>query len=511
MPVGGEGRVPGRDQPVAHVAHQHRPVPVLARGPDGRVVDARGKEVEDAGFPHAYRYAADVAGLAHDPVVAVVDVLEHERLAVDHDPFESGTRLRVDRRHGDAARRAGDQLVDRGRDRDAGSRGGAPSAARAELTQVDDHLLGHGAASGVGAAAGDDRPRARPAVDDHGERAELRAGLRRELHRAPRRVRRRQPARRDVGGRLRVRDAGVDGGTDRSAVGATRSRHVAVRRRGGGRGGRRRRRGGRRGGRGGGRGPGGRRRARAGGGGALGDASSSRIARPANAAATTRTAAATTVRIQRRAMAPVSRPARGVRSTFPASPTTPPPISRPTWRFVRARVGRRRRRDHDGPLPGPRPRGGDQARPHPGHRGRPGGRGDDPGAPRSRSPRRRHPGRGVRHRGDAAAGGRRWIVDPIDGTKGYARGIPVWATLIALESGGELVAGVVSAPALGSRWSAASGSGAHRDGAAVAVSKVARIEDAHLAYDSVDAFESVGARRAVPGVGAPVLARPWLR
>ncbi len=95
-------------------------------------------------------------------------------------------------------------------------------------------------------------------------------------------------------------------------------------------------------------------------------------------------------------------------------------------------------------------------------------------------------------RGDAAAGGRRWIVDPIDGTKGYARGIPVWATLIALESGGELVAGVVSAPALGSRWSAASGSGAQRDGAAIAVSKVARIEDAHLAYDSVDAFESVG-------------------
>jgi histidinol-phosphatase len=89
-------------------------------------------------------------------------------------------------------------------------------------------------------------------------------------------------------------------------------------------------------------------------------------------------------------------------------------------------------------------------------------------------------------------GRRRWIVDPIDGTKGYARGIPVWATLIALEVDGDLVAGVVSAPALGARWSGAAGLGAHRDGEPISVSQVARVEDAHLAYDSVDAFESVG-------------------
>jgi histidinol-phosphatase len=92
-------------------------------------------------------------------------------------------------------------------------------------------------------------------------------------------------------------------------------------------------------------------------------------------------------------------------------------------------------------------------------------------------------------------GGRRWIVDPIDGTKGYARGIPVWATLIALEVDGDLVAGVVSAPALGSRWSGARGLGAQRDGEQVSVSQVASLEDAHLAYDSVDAFESVGLDR----------------
>ena len=94
--------------------------------------------------------------------------------------------------------------------------------------------------------------------------------------------------------------------------------------------------------------------------------------------------------------------------------------------------------------------------------------------------------------GAAGGGSRRWILDPIDGTRNYARGIPVWATLLALEVDGELVAGVVSAPALGSRWSGARGLGARRDGDAVSVSKVARVEDAHLAYDSVDAFESVG-------------------
>ena len=56
--------------------------------------------------------------------------------------------------------------------------------------------------------------------------------------------------------------------------------------------------------------------------------------------------------------------------------------------------------------------------------------------------------------GEAGAGssGRRWIVDPIDGTKNYVRGIPVFATLVALEEEGRLVLGLVSAPALGTRW-----------------------------------------------------------
>jgi histidinol-phosphatase len=94
--------------------------------------------------------------------------------------------------------------------------------------------------------------------------------------------------------------------------------------------------------------------------------------------------------------------------------------------------------------------------------------------------------------GQSGSGARRWIVDPIDGTKSYARGIPVWATLIALERDGAPVVGVASAPALGTRWSAARGAGTRRNEEPVSVSKVAQIEDAHLAYDSVEAFRSIG-------------------
>jgi histidinol-phosphatase len=60
-----------------------------------------------------------------------------------------------------------------------------------------------------------------------------------------------------------------------------------------------------------------------------------------------------------------------------------------------------------------------------------------------------------------ADGRRTWIVDPIDGTKNYVRGVPVWATLIALLEDGKPVVGVVSAPALGRRWWASQGGGAY--------------------------------------------------
>ena len=77
-----------------------------------------------------------------------------------------------------------------------------------------------------------------------------------------------------------------------------------------------------------------------------------------------------------------------------------------------------------------------------------------------------------------AEGERRWILDPIDGTRNFSRGIPAWATLIALEADGELVLGVVSAPALGHRWWAERGEGAWRDGEPIHVSAVGELADA---------------------------------
>jgi len=86
----------------------------------------------------------------------------------------------------------------------------------------------------------------------------------------------------------------------------------------------------------------------------------------------------------------------------------------------------------------------------------------------------------------------RWIIDPIDGTANYLRGIPVWATLIALEHAGEMVVGVVSAPAMGHRWWASRGDGAFADGQPIRVSNVAAIEDAQLSSDGFDSWERHG-------------------
>jgi histidinol-phosphatase len=92
---------------------------------------------------------------------------------------------------------------------------------------------------------------------------------------------------------------------------------------------------------------------------------------------------------------------------------------------------------------------------------------------------------------------RRWIVDPIDGTKNFVRGAPVWATLIALQVDGETVVGVVSAPALGRRWWAARGSGtfvAENDAEPrrCTVSKVAALDDAFLSYSSLTGWAERG-------------------
>ena len=76
----------------------------------------------------------------------------------------------------------------------------------------------------------------------------------------------------------------------------------------------------------------------------------------------------------------------------------------------------------------------------------------------------------------------RWIVDPIDGTKNYSRGIPIFSTLIALEREGELELGVVSAPALRRRWWASRGNGAFANGEPIRVSAVDRLEDAVVSF-----------------------------
>jgi histidinol-phosphatase len=95
--------------------------------------------------------------------------------------------------------------------------------------------------------------------------------------------------------------------------------------------------------------------------------------------------------------------------------------------------------------------------------------------------------------------GRQWIVDPIDGTKNFVRGVPVWASLIALLEDGVPVVGVVSAPALQRRWWAARGQGAFVavDGTAprrLSVSSVAQLDSASLSFSSLSGWADRGAR-----------------
>jgi len=113
-------------------------------------------------------------------------------------------------------------------------------------------------------------------------------------------------------------------------------------------------------------------------------------------------------------------------------------------------------------------------------------------------------------RPDAGWQGRRWVVDPIDGTKNFVRGVPVWATLVALVDGTDVVVGVVSAPALGQRWWAARSAGAWsssgrepsaRPARRLRVSRVRSVADASLSYsdrvgwpDGGTAFDELAGR-----------------
>jgi len=99
--------------------------------------------------------------------------------------------------------------------------------------------------------------------------------------------------------------------------------------------------------------------------------------------------------------------------------------------------------------------------------------------------------------GETGTGPRRWVVDPVDGTKNFVRGVPVWASLIALQEDGVVTVGVVSAPALGRRWWAARGQGAFAGGSLGAarrlrVSAVGSLADASVAYSSLTGWEAQG-------------------
>lgn len=98
---------------------------------------------------------------------------------------------------------------------------------------------------------------------------------------------------------------------------------------------------------------------------------------------------------------------------------------------------------------------------------------------------------------DTGWGPRRWIIDPIDGTKNFVRGVPVWATLIALMIEDQVVVGVVSAPALNRRWWASLGGGAYTgksllSGQPCQVSNVSDIADASLSYSSISGWIETG-------------------
>lgn len=84
----------------------------------------------------------------------------------------------------------------------------------------------------------------------------------------------------------------------------------------------------------------------------------------------------------------------------------------------------------------------------------------------------------------------RWIIDPIDATSNFVKGIPAWATLIALELDNDMAVGVCSAPALGRRWWAMRGGGSYADGQPIRVSSVATLNEAHLSHAGTANFRT---------------------
>ena len=138
--------------------------------------------------------------------------------------------------------------------------------------------------------------------------------------------------------------------------------------------------------------------------------------------------------------------------------------------------------------------------PNAGDRGGRGRRTRDPGAARRGAPRTTILGEeeGARGSEPQSPRSRRWIVDPIDGTRNYSRGIPAWFTLLGLELG--RIVGVASAPGLGRRWWARRGGGAFANGEPIRVSTIAAVEDAVVSFA---ASSRAPDRAAAPACLAP--------
>jgi len=103
----------------------------------------------------------------------------------------------------------------------------------------------------------------------------------------------------------------------------------------------------------------------------------------------------------------------------------------------------------------------------------------------------------------------RWYIDPIDGTHNFMRGVPLFGTLLAVERDGEIVAGVMSAPAIGSRWYARRGGGAWavdalgpaaRNARRIAVSRIGSLADAQILHASADEIATSGLAPGFPAL-----------
>ncbi len=104
---------------------------------------------------------------------------------------------------------------------------------------------------------------------------------------------------------------------------------------------------------------------------------------------------------------------------------------------------------------------------------------------------------------------RAWIVDPIDGTANFLRGLPIWATLIALRIDSTITTSVVSAPAMGRRWWASKGEGAFTrdvDGSVrkLSVSAVSDLSDSYISYNSIQQWQRIGKEKNIESLSKQV-------